>query len=425
MRNHPFMLLLSGLLLGFSPLLAQQTVNLEMCSQWAREHSPLQGQASLLQSSRELQQAMIQTSSLPQFQLSGQASYQSDVFALPFQLPTAEIPEIPKFQYNVSLNIQQKLYDGGQATRASEKAGWEEKIRQHQTEVDLFQLKGLIHGLYFNILLLDKQKEILLAQQTLLEDRMKSVQAGVDNGVLLEGDADAFRIRILQLRQELSQAEQNRATIIGLLENWTGKNDLSQAVFQQPEPAEPKPAYLLSRPEQRLFSTQAARLQVDASYTNLSLKPMVSAFGRVGLGAPNPFNFFETGLSPFYMVGLSLKWQPFDWKNSQRQAQVLDVERQMIQIRQAQFEQKTINEVQQETGKAETLSSLLAQDDEIVGLQQKIVKQADAQLTNGVITSADFLQESNKLTQIQLKRELRRLQVLEAQLKARTIAGGE
>ena len=123
------------------------------------------------------------------------------------------------------------------------------------------------------------------------------------------------------------------------------------------------------------------------------------------------------------MVGVSLKWQPFDWKNHARQAQLLDLQQQMIQVRQAQFDQKVISDINRQIGKSQAQQSLLAQDDEIILLQEKIVKQAYAQLDAGVITSSDFLEDSNKLTMLKLKRELHRLQALQAQVHAETIAG--
>jgi outer membrane protein TolC len=423
MSTRNFLLLIAWLLASLTLLSAQDVLELQTCRQWAKENSPLKKQASLLQTTRELKSAMIKTSSLPQLQVAGQASYQSDVFSLPFSLPTMEIPEIPKFQFNASLNVQQKIYDGGQAAHATEMAAWEEKINNQQTAVDLNKLDELINGLFFNVLLMDKQKEILQTQQNLLAERIKPLESGVSNGVLLEGDVDAFRIRVLQLKQEISQVNENRATLIGLLEEWTGKEELTGFSFQLPERAEIKPNYPLARAEHQLFALQTASLQTEAAATKLSLRPQAAAFGRLGLGSPNPFNFFETGISPFYMVGVSLQWKPVDWKNHERKAQVLDLQRQMIQIRQAQFDQKIVADINQEIGKARAQEGLLAQDDEIISLQEKIIRQADAQLNSGVITSSDYLEESNKITQMKLKQELHRLQSLQAQVRAETLAG--
>lgn len=423
MSNRNFLLLIAWLLASLAQLPAQEVLELETCRSWAKESSPLKKQASLLQTTRELKSAMIQKSSLPQFQLGGQATYQSDVFSLPFTIPNTETPEVPKFQFNVSLNVQQKIYDGGQAAHATEMASWEEKIKNQQTQVDLNKLDELINGLFFNVLLLDKQKELLLAQQNLLADRIKPLESGVENGVLLEGDVDAFRIRVLQLKQEISQVRDTRSTLIKLLEDWTGQGNLGAYVFQQPQRTEIKPNYPLARAEHQLFSLQAASLQTEAGATKLNLRPQAAAFGRIGLGSPNPFNFFETGISPFYRVGVSLSWKPFDWKNNERKSQIIDLQRQMIQIRQEQFDQKIVTGINQEIGKAQAQEGLLEQDDEIISLQEKIVRQADAQLNNGVITSSDYLEESNKLTQMKLKRELHRLQSLQAQVQAETLAG--
>jgi len=139
-----------SLLLIWQPLQAQQKLDLKICRAWAIAHSPLLDQGTLLRRTQLLTAELIQQSNLPQIGFSGQASYQSDVFTLPFELPTVATPEIPRFQFNLSLDIRQKIYDGGQAKHAQQMAVWDERIQQQQIQVELSQLHELINGLFFN-----------------------------------------------------------------------------------------------------------------------------------------------------------------------------------------------------------------------------------------------------------------------------------
>ena len=50
---------------------------------------------------------------MPQFSLSGKATYQSDITRLPVEIPNLDIKTAPKDQYQVMLEVQQTLWDGG------------------------------------------------------------------------------------------------------------------------------------------------------------------------------------------------------------------------------------------------------------------------------------------------------------------------
>lgn len=49
---------------------------------------------------------------LPQFALSAKASYQSDVTEIPVKLPGVDLKGLSKDQYQVMLELQQKIWDG-------------------------------------------------------------------------------------------------------------------------------------------------------------------------------------------------------------------------------------------------------------------------------------------------------------------------
>ncbi|MCC7466985.1 MAG: hypothetical protein IT261_11985, partial [Saprospiraceae bacterium] len=56
----------------------------------------------------------------------------------------------------------------------------------------------------------------------------------------------------------------------------------------------------------------------------------------------------------------------------------------------------------------------LAQDDAIIALQTDIIRRADAQLKNGVMTMTDYLTQLNILTQAQLNRKTHEIQSIQA-----------
>ncbi|MBR0299917.1 MAG: TolC family protein, partial [Bacteroidales bacterium] len=100
--------------------LGAQTTLLE-CRRLAREHYPQMKQYELVERTRELTLENASKSWLPQVIVGAQASWQSAVATFPDQMTTMlaasglDLPGIRQDQYQVSLNVSQTLWDGGQS----------------------------------------------------------------------------------------------------------------------------------------------------------------------------------------------------------------------------------------------------------------------------------------------------------------------
>jgi len=126
-----FTLLFSGMLYGQLP----DTLSLDQCHQMAISRHPAAMQTGLLNSASELEQKKLNANYLPQVQINGQASYQSDVPQVdveipPFYIPPPidmqisptplETPIPPKDQYKVTMDVYQVIYDGGMTVKRKE-----------------------------------------------------------------------------------------------------------------------------------------------------------------------------------------------------------------------------------------------------------------------------------------------------------------
>ena len=116
--------------------------------------------------------------------------YNSSVIDMTDVLGSLPIPGIaglirplPHEQYKLTVDINQVIYDGGaiKGARALEKADL--NINEKQTETDLYKLRGQINGYYFNLLLLDRQKELLQSYHELITKRMASMNSALASGV--------------------------------------------------------------------------------------------------------------------------------------------------------------------------------------------------------------------------------------------------
>lgn len=402
-------------LLQIRLLQANDTLTVAQCRILAVQNSPLQQKKALAESVAALQTRSLESNNLPRINFGGQATWQSDVFGLPFKFPGVETPTVPKDQYKLTLDASERIWDGRLNQILRQQRNLERDIVVAQTEVDAFQLRELVTDLFCKTLLLQETEQVLLSAQTDLENRLKQAEAGIREGVALRTTADQIRIQMLKNDQQLAGARADKKTLMELLVLWIGR---ARPDFVLAAPTN-KTTISISitdapRPEYRLFSLQQQSLTLNKDLLRQKLQPRLDAFAQTGLGRPNPFNFFETGFDPFLLIGIKASWTPIDWGNRKRDAQVLDLQAKNMDVQKAAFDQRLQANLLKDQEDAQKYQSLLQQDDQIIALQTDIVQRADAQVKNGVMTATDYLTQLNILTQSQLTKKMHEVQALQA-----------
>lgn len=86
---------------------------------------------------------------LPQFALSAKASYQSDVTELPVKIPGVELKRLPKDQYQVMLELQQKIWDGGGIRMQKKQTIAEADVEKEKLNVDMYSLNSRVNESLF------------------------------------------------------------------------------------------------------------------------------------------------------------------------------------------------------------------------------------------------------------------------------------
>lgn len=407
---------LAALLLLLLPLPARagDTLTVRQCRELALQNSPLQQKKLLTESIAALQHQNIRNNSLPRISAGAQASWQSDVFGLPIDNPLFKVPEVPKDQYKLTLDVSERLWDGGSDRYLRQQRDLERDLSAAQTDVDVYQLRETVTDLYFKVLLLRENEAILLASRSELENRLKQAEAQVNEGVALRSTADQLRIQILKTTQQIDGLRADQKALLAILAQWIGRSDTNFALtIPQTTPVPAVAA--AARPEYRLFDLQQRQLQLHRDMLRLRTQPKVDLFAQGGIGRPNPFNFFETGFEPFVLFGVRAVWTPIDWGSRRRDAQVLDIQSKNWGIqRQALDQRLTAAGLKDESDIAKN-RALLQQDDTIIALQEDIVRRADAQVKSGVMTATDYLAQLNLLTQSRLIRKTHEMQALQAQ----------
>jgi len=423
MRMKTIKLLFIVLLFPAHLLMAQETVTLKQCQNWARENHPVLKQLDLYQQILNLKNENNATSFLPQVNLNGQATYQSAVTKIGISLPNIKIPTVDKDQYKFYLDFKQTIWDGG-LNKAKELINRAENAGNlQQTEVELYQVKEKVNQFFFTSFLIQENLKILEKKKETLAERRKILESAVNNGMVLSSELDQLLAELINTDQMLIELKSNKETVLYALSILTGKTSdqmKNLALSEEPILSE-KP---LSRPELDLFSKQNELLNANSEILQKQRNPKLFGFGQAGYGKPG-LNMLNNTFDTYYLVGLGFSWNVLDWKTTKRQQQILKLQQNLVQTKQESFIQNIDLATDQQTKQISQISELLKTDQDLIQIRERITKTSASKLENGSITMADYIQDLNAETTARLMLETRKIQLEEAQIKLENIRGNQ
>jgi outer membrane protein TolC len=360
---------------------------------------------------------------LPQVGLNGQATYQSDVTKIGISIPNMAIPTVGKDQYKVYLDLKQTIWDGGLSKAKELINNAENASNLQQTEVELYQIKEKVNQFFFTSFLIQENLKILEKKTETLRERKKILESAVHNGMVLSSELDQLLAELIKTEQTLVELKSSNETVLYALSILTGKTPEQFNNLKLPD--ETVISVLpLKRPEFDLFSKQNELLGANSEILQKQRNPKLFGFGQAGYGKPG-LNMLNNEFDTYYLVGLGFSWNVFDWKNTGRQKQIIRLQQDLVQTRQESFIRNIDLATDQQNKQISQLIELLKTDQELIALRERITKTSASKLENGVITTADYIQDLNAETTARLMLETRKIQLKEAQIKLENIRGNQ
>lgn len=398
---------------------AGDTLELSRCRELARENYPLAKQRNLYDQSLELTLKSLSTASyFPKFNITGEASYQSEVTWFPGDLPFNTGMEKPaKDQYRATLGIQQTLFDGNRSrsNKIVERLNTQEQ--QQLNEADLLNVEYQVIQVYFSGLLQQKAKENLLLTKKVIEERIKHAQSALRNGMALQRDLNLLEVQLRTIEKQITEATVNQQTCVQLLSLLAGTAFDENSTFNMPAAVVIPGGELDNlRPEMQAFDTRIHRLEAGKSVLNTQLTPAVQAYGTLGYGRP-ALNMLSNNFDPYYIVGLRLNWTPWDGNLIHKQKKNLDVQARIMANQQSAYDISVRTQAQQKRLEIHKQETLLQQDLSIVELHKTIIKESASQLDNGVITTGDYIADLNAETQARINADITKMHIIKARLE--------
>lgn len=407
-------ILLFVLLVTVSFAQEARQISLQECMDQAVMQHPLYGQHQLQASLMDLKVDNLQTGLLPQVSLNGKASWQNEVVGLPISLLGFTMPTVSKDQYRLSLDVNQAIYRGGLMKHQNEQEKNALGISDMLIDKELYAVKAQTKTLFFQVVLVDKQKQIVQSYREILVQKYSEAQVLVDEGVALESMLDVLKLELLNTQQELFNLEAVRKSLILNLNQLTQLNLDETSLFSIPV-INNLPVANQDRFEYHLLSLQQQQLESSKGLMTVKTKPMLFAFATAGVGRPG-FNMLSDDSDDFYMIGLNLKWDLWDWNKNRNEKKMVDINKELIETQKQTFElniQMALNQLQSEIEKQKALVNT---DPEIIALRENVVKTAEAQFKNGTLSTTDYVVELQKLNQAKLNFELHQISLVNSQL---------
>ena len=401
-----------------NPLEAQPISNLtlEECYKAAKENYPLSAQFEFLEKRSELTLDNLRTTKLPQFYLNGIASWQTEAIQFPIEIPGTEPIELPLSRFQASADVLYNIYNGNKTDQLSRQERIGLAAGKQEIETQLKKLEKQVNRYYFSILLLRHQTGVLSTTVEDINSKIEIMESGYRQGIILESEVAKLKVEHLKLISQKESLHSTEKSLLAMLVTLTKLNIDTNADFEIPRINNELFTAEMVRPELKLFSLKGEQILTGQKLIEANRKPVIDAFVQAGAGYPNPLNFFEDRFSPFAIVGAKIKWNIFDWSRSEREKEVLILNEQILRTEESTFREMVALE---NAGLLSDISNLVDQirrDEEIIAMYDIILPQVSSQLKNGVITSAEYLEQVNAFTAAKMNYELHVLQKTEKQI---------
>lgn len=401
---------------------AQQTLSLLKAYELAQQNYPLVKQRDLVKQTAGINVDNLSKGFLPQFSLSGQATYQSDVTSISIPIPGIIIKAPSKDQYKIIADVNQLLYDGGAIKEQKNLQQLNEAAEQQKLEVELYKIKERINQLFLGVLFLDEQLKQVDLVKVDLNNGIKKTEAQVNNGVAFKSNLNVLKAELLKADQRVIELRSSRKGYTDVLGLFIGEELPENVQLELPVVEAAVINSDIKRPELKWYTTQENLLNGQYKLIGSRNKPRASLFLQSGYGRPG-LNFLNNDFAFFYTTGVRLNWNFGSLYTQKNDKQLIDIGKKLVAVQQQTFLLNTNTALRQQQSEMDKLQQLIAKDKEIIGLRVTVKDAAKAQLENAVITSNDYLREVNAEDQARQSLIAHQVQLLQAQINYLTISG--
>ena len=376
----------------FLPFGYTQPLSLSVCYEKTEKNYPLIQQLELIDLSEKYNLQNASRAWIPQLQLYGKATLQSDAANIALPPPINLSVEVPKDQYQAYLQLNQIIWDGGQIRTAKKTIQAASEVQRKQNAVDMYALRGRVNELFFGIILYDSQIEQINVNLTELQRNLEKVISYEALGFANESDIDAVKVEQLTAEQQIIQLTTLREAFVAMLGAFMGEELTPNIVLQKPD------IVLIqennNRLELQLFDASVAAQKIQNMQVLAHNMPKIGLFVQGGFARPG-LNMFDTNGKLYAIGGVQLNWNfgnLYTFKNEKR---IIENNINLIEINRKLFLLNQTIQTKQQRAVAEQYEKLLSSDDDIIRMRGTIYRASEAKTENGTMSVTDLMRDFN------------------------------
>lgn len=371
---------------------AHAQTTLDECIGWAYDNYPQIKEMSLIEMTKGIDLKNAAYAWLPHLNISGKATWQSEVVEMPMDIPGMDI-NIPHDQYGLTAEFTQQIWDGGTSRSQKELAEAGAEVKKTQLETNLWSIRSRVQNVFLGIILIDKQLELNRLLRESLERSSEEVKSRMEAGVALPSDLDQVSVNILSCLQQRASLDADRKSYVKILGLLTGRDmtDVELAVPQDAVNYEDDGARdFETRPEMAFYAAQLKQNEFQRRQLNTLISPKLNLSLQGGYGRPG-MNMLSGDFSGYFVAGLKLQWNIGALYTRGLDKRKVNADAQKIDLTRKSFILNSSVEAEQKNNAILKARDVLEKDSEIIGLRQRIRASGEKQYREGTIKMNDYL----------------------------------
>ena len=371
---------------------AHAQTTLDECIGWAYDNYPQIKEMSLIEMTKGIDLKNAAYAWLPHLNISGKATWQSEVVEMPMDIPGMDI-NIPHDQYGLTAEFTQQIWDGGTSRSQKELAEAGAEVKKTQLETNLWSIRSRVQNVFLGIILIDKQLELNRLLRESLESSSEEVKSRMEAGVALPSDLDQVSVNILSCLQQRASLDADRKSYVKILGLLTGR-DLTDVELAVPQDAvnyvDDGARDFETRPEMAFYAAQLKQNEFQRRQLNTLISPKLNLSLQGGYGRPG-MNMLSGDFSGYFVAGLKLQWNIGALYTRGLDKRRVNADAQKIDLTRKSFILNSSVEAEQKNNAILKARDVLEKDSEIIGLRQRIRASGENQYREGTIKMNDYL----------------------------------
>lgn len=371
---------------------AHAQTTLDECIGWAYDNYPQIKEMSLIEMTKGIDLKNAAYAWLPHLNISGKATWQSEVVEMPMDIPGVDI-NIPHDQYGLTAEFTQQIWDGGTSRSQKELAEAGAEVKKTQLETNLWSIRSRVQNVFLGIILIDKQLKLNRLLRESLERSSEEVKSRMAAGVALPSDLDQVSVNILSCLQQRASLDADRKSYVKILGLLTGR-DMTDVELAVPQDAvnyvDDGARDFETRPEMAFYAAQLKQNEFQRRQLNTLISPKLNLSLQGGYGRPG-MNMLSGDFSGYFVAGLKLQWNIGALYTRGLDKRKVNADAQKIDLTRKSFIINSSVEAEQKNNAILKARDVLEKDSEIIGLRQRIRASGENQYREGTIKMNDYL----------------------------------